>query len=328
VPDTRQHRTFHQGRRACSPDALQDLNIPAVLATIAEEVQPCFGKGRQATYIPALAEVDPRQFGMAITTVTGEEYAVGDAGIPFSIQSISKVFTLILALNVEGEQLWSRIGREPSGSAFNSLVQLEYEKGIPRNPFINAGAIVAVDRVYTHVDDFKKLFLDFIRFLCASERVDYDPEVMASEQATGNTNYALAHLLKAYGTIETAVDVLLPAYFYQCSISMTCTELARTFVGLANQGMSPVIRESVVTERRARRINSLMLTCGMYDAVGNFAYRVGLPSKSGVGGGVVAIVPGVMAITVWSPELDLSGNSVAGVRALELFTEITGLSVF
>ena len=327
VSDTRDDRTFNRGR-ICSAESLRDMNLQWVLETIREEVQPCFGKGRQATYIPALAEVDPNQFGMAVTTVNGDEFTVGEADTPFSIQSISKVFTLILALNIEGEQIWSRIGREPSGNPFNSLVQLEYEKGIPRNPFINAGAIVAVDRVYSHVEDFRKLFLDFIRFLSASERVEYDHEVAASEQATGHINYALAHFLKAYGTIDSAVDDLLPAYFSQCSVSMTCSELARAFVGLANQGISPIVQESIVTERRARRINSLMLTCGMYDAVGNFAYRVGLPSKSGVGGGIVAIVPGVMAVTVWSPELDLSGNSVAGVRALELFTDITGLSIF
>ncbi len=310
------------------PDALRNLNIPRVLETIHEEIQPCFGKGQQASYIPALADVDPQQFGMAITTVTGEEYSIGDAETPFSIQSISKVFTLILALNIEGEQLWTRIGREPSGNAFNSLIQLEYEKGIPRNPFINAGAIVAVDRVYAHVEDFETLFLEFIRFVAASDRVDYDHEVKISEQATGHINHALAHFLKAHGTIDSPVDKVLPAYFSQCSVSMTCTELSRAFLCLANRGLSPIVEESIVTERRARRINSLMLTCGMYDAVGNFAYRVGLPSKSGVGGGIVAIVPGVMSITVWSPELDLSGNSVAGVRALELFTEITGLSIF
>lgn len=327
MPNEREHKTDRNGR-ICSPDALRDLNIPWILETIQEAVQPCFGKGQQANYIPALAEVDPRQFGMAVTTIDGAEYAVGAADTPFSIQSISKVFTLILALNLEGEQLWSRIGREPSGNPFNSLVQLEYEKGIPRNPFINAGAIVTVDRVYSHVQNFKALFLDFMRFLADSDRIDYDQEVMRSEQATGHINYALAHFLKAHGTIETAVEELLPAYFYQCSVSMTCSELARAFVCLANQGLSPVVQESIVTERRAKRINSLMLTCGMYDAVGNFAYRVGLPSKSGVGGGIAAIVPGVMAITVWSPELDLSGNSVAGVRALELFTDMTGLSVF
>lgn len=307
---------------------LAHLNLPWVLETICEEIQPHFGKGRQATYIPALAEVDPHQFGMAITTVNGDHYSVGDADTPFSIQSISKVFTLLLALNIDGEQLWSRMGREPSGNAFNSLVQLEYEHGIPRNPFINAGAIVAVDRVYSHVPDFSAVLLSFVRFLAASDRIDYDPDVAASEQATGHINYALAHFLKGHGTVDSDVDGLLAAYFHQCSLSMTCTELARSFIALANNGYSPVAEESIVTERRARRINSLMLTCGMYDAVGNFAYRVGLPAKSGVGGGIVAIVPGVMAITVWSPELDLSGNSVVGVRALELFTEMTGLSIF
>lgn len=307
---------------------LETLNIPFVLETIAEQVQPCFGKGRLANYIPALAEVDPNQFGIAVSTVRGDEYAIGSADVPFSIQSIAKLFTLILAMHFEGDRLWERVGREPSGTRFNSLVQLEYERGRPRNPLINAGALVTLDRVCMHHEDFESLLLDFIRFVTASNRIDFDREVMESELRTGDTNRAVAYLLKSFGMIDSDVERLLVAYFHQCSVSMTCTELARAFVALANAGVSPHAAESIVTERQARRINSLMLTCGMYDAVGSFAYRVGLPAKSGVGGGVVAVIPGLMTLAVWGPELDESGNSVVGVRALEMFTDITGLSVF
>lgn len=307
---------------------LDMLDLEYVLDQVAEEVTPFFGRGKVARYIPALARVDPSHFGMAITTVTGEEYVIGDADVPFSIQSISKLFTLILAMHIDGEQLWAHIGREPSGSAFNSLVQLELERGIPRNPFINAGALVTLDRTMIHVSDYHSLALDFARFTSGSQEVRFDLEVVESERQTGHANYALANLLKAFGRIETPIDNLLDAYFHQCSLSMTCRDLSRAFVALSNKGLSPTIKETIVTERQAKRINSLMLTTGMYDSVGNFAYRVGMPAKSGVGGGIVAVVPDCMCITVWSPELDLSGNSVVGVRALEVFSEMTGLSIF
>jgi len=307
---------------------LEAINLPLVLEHVAEAVTPFFGRGTLPTYIPALANVDPNHFGMAITTVAGEEYVIGDADIPFSIQSISKLFALILAMNLEGELLWSHVGREPSGTPFNSLVQLEYEQGIPRNPFINAGALVTIDRVLTHVRNYPSLVLDFAKLLSVSDNICFNSTVLDCERQTGHTNYALAHLLRSFNRIETPVMELLDAYFHQCALSMTCRELSRTFVALSNGGLSPIIEEAVVTARHAKRINSLMLTTGMYDSVGNFAYRVGLPAKSGVGGGIVAIVPEHMCISVWSPELDLSGNSVVGVRALETFTEMTGLSVF
>lgn len=291
-------------------------------------VTPYFGRGKLPGYIPALAAVDPRRFGMAVTTVDGREYTTGDADTSFSIQSISKLLSLILAMNLEGESLWSHVGREPSGTRFNSLVQLEYECGVPRNPFINAGALVTLDRVRARVSDYPTLLLDFVKFLSASDGIHYDQTVNESERGNAHTNFALAHLLKAYGRLESSVDDLLNDYFQQCSLAMTCRQLSRTFVALANRGLSPIVQEAVVTARQAKRINSLMLTCGMYDSVGNFAYRVGLPAKSGVGGGIVAVVPDRMCIATWAPELDLSGNSHVGVLALERFTEITGLSVF
>jgi glutaminase len=199
---------------------------------------------------------------------------------------------------------------------------------VPRNPFINAGALVTLDRVRTRVCDYPALLLDLVKFLSASDAVRYDPTVNESERDNAHTNFALAHLLKAYGRLESSVDDLLSDYFQQCSLAMSCRQLSRTFIALANRGLSPIVQEAVVTARQAKRINSLMLTCGMYDSVGNFAFRVGLPAKSGVGGGIVAVVPDRMCIATWAPELDLSGNSYIGVLALERFTEITGLSVF
>lgn len=304
------------------------MDLQRVLTEVADMATPYFGRGALPDYIPALAAVNPHQFGMAVTTVSGDEHAVGDVDTPFSIQSISKLLSLILAMNLEGELLWSHVGREPSGTRFNSLVQLEYERGVPRNPFINAGALVTLDRVLPRVQDYRTLLLDFVRFLACSNAIDYDASVVASERDGAHVNFALAHLLKSYHRIDSPVDALLDAYFHQCALAMSCRQLARTFLALANRGLSPLVEEAVVTARQAKRINSLMLTCGMYDSVGSFAFRVGLPAKSGVGGGIVAVVPDRMCIATWAPELDLSGNSYVGVLALERFTEITGLSVF
>ncbi|MCK8514715.1 glutaminase [Methylonatrum kenyense] len=319
------HSRFN-GRRQSR--VLETINLPIILEHVAEAATTFYGRGKLPEYIPELAEIEPNQFGMAITTVAGEQYTIGDVDVAFSIQSISKLLALILAMNLEGESLWSHVGREPSGTRFNSLVQLEYEQGIPRNPFINAGALVTLDRVLAHVRDYPSVVLDFARFLSMSDSVAIDSAIVECERQTGHTNYALAYLLRSFRRIEAPVTELLAAYFHQCALSMTCRDLSRAFVALANGGLSPILEEAVVTARHAKRINSLMLTSGMYDSVGNFAYRVGLPAKSGVGGGIVAIVPGHMCIAVWSPELDLSGNSVVGVRALETFSEITGLSIF
>lgn len=208
---------------------LEVLDLDFVLEQVAEAITPFFGRGQIANYIPELARVDPNRFGMAITTVTGEEYVIGDADVPFSIQSISKLFSLILAMNVDGEQLWAHVGREPSGTAFNSLVQLEHERGIPRNPFINAGALATLDRIMIHVRDYRSLILDFARFTSGSQNVRFDLDVMESERQTGHVNYALAHFLKSFGRIETPVDELLDAYFHQCSLAMTCRELSLRF---------------------------------------------------------------------------------------------------
>jgi glutaminase len=303
------------------------LDTQAVLDQIRDEVRPLLSRGRVADYIPALEAVPADRFGIAVATVEGATWASGDAREPFSIQSVSKLFTLTLALRDVGERLWRRVGREPSGNPFNSLVQLEYEHGIPRNPFINAGAHVVVDALMAHRPDPLAVLIEFVRALAGNPAIAYDERVAASERDTGFRNRALANFLKAEGNLRHAVDAVLDVYFHQCAIAMSCADLARAALFLANGGRA-ADGARVVSAGRAKRINALMQTCGTYDAAGDIAFRIGIPAKSGVGGGIVGVVPGRLAICAWSPGLDRAGNSLAGVRALELFTARTGLSVF
>jgi len=301
----------------------------SILCDIQSEIQPEFGKGKVANYIPALANVDPRKFGMAVCTIHGGEWLCGDATERFSIQSISKLFTLLLALQEVGaDALWKRVGREPSGSAFNSLVLLEAEKGIPRNPFINAGALVVTDSLVEHFSDPIRHVLAWICELTGDNNIRVDDDVVRSEAACGFTNAAIANFLKAHGNLHAEVMPVLETYYQHCGLSMSCLDLARAVLPLANQGISIRTRNALMPSARARRINSLMLTCGLYEGVGNFAFRVGIPAKSGVGGGIVGVVPGKLTICVWSPELDEAGNSLVGTKALELFIGKTGLSIF
>jgi glutaminase len=304
------------------------MDIQATLEEIETEVLPLYGAGKVADYIPALSRINGRQFGMAVRMADGTEYQVGDTATAFSIQSISKLFTLMLALEIEGEDVWDRIGREPSGTAFNSLVQLEYENGIPRNPFINAGALVVTDIIASHSSDATRRIADQVRLLAGNKTLTVDEEVALSEREHGFRNAALANLMASFGNINCDIEELLTAYFRQCSLGVTCLDLARAVAPLVHQGYSPILDRAVLNPRDSKRINALMLTCGMYDAVGRFAYSVGLPSKSGVGGGIVAVLPNQFSVCVWSPELDASGNSLIGGKALELFTTKTGLSIF
>lgn len=303
------------------------MNYQPILEQIKKEVQPYFGTGKVADYIPALAKVNPEKFGMSIQTVKGEKYSVGDAKEYFSIQSISKIFTLGLAMSLEDESIWKRVGREPSGSKFNSLIQLEHENGIPRNPFINAGAHVITDILTSHFENPKKAILDFVTKL-TGEKISFDDEVASSERETGNRNLAMGYFMKSFGNIHNQVRVVLDVYFNQCSLSMRCVDLSKALLFLANDGVVPSTGERIIPKKDSDRINALMLTCGMYDYVGEFAYSVGLPSKSGVGGGIVTIVPNEMVICVWSPELGESGNSYLGSKALELFVNYTGKTIF
>ncbi|MCP3100068.1 glutaminase [Myxococcus sp. K15C18031901] len=302
-------------------------DFQVVLDEVMTAVRPVVGQGRVAQYIPALAAVDPTRFGMALATVDGRLYGVGDWRMPFSIQSISKVFVLAMTLARDGDALWRRVGKEPSGNPFNSLVQLEYEQGVPRNPFINAGALVITDRLLSLTGDSRGAVREFLRAESGNPAVDFDPVVAASEAEHGHRNAALAHFMASYGNIENPVPRVLEHYFWQCSLSMSCADLARACGVLARHG-ERANGERLLTRSQAKQMNAVMLTCGTYDAAGEFAYRVGLPGKSGVGGGIIAVIPNVCGLCVWSPGLDAHGNSVAGVEALDRFTTLTGLSVF
>jgi len=287
-------------------------------------------RGVVADYIPELAKQDSQSFGMTVATVDGQVLSVGDTDVPFSIQSISKVFVLTMALGKIGDTLWKRVGREPSGSAFNSIVQLEHEKGIPRNPFINAGAIVTTDVVLAGHKPKETIgeILRFVRGLVNEDAIYIDEHVARSETQTGYRNAALANYMRAFGNLDNPVEEVLGVYFHQCAIAMSCSELARAGLYLANGGVNPQGGIKVIPPRRVRRINAIMMTCGHYDGSGDFAFRVGLPGKSGVGGGILAIVPNKAAIAVWSPGLDTNGNSKLGTVALEILVAKTGWSVF
>ena len=305
-------------------------DLSRVVREIADEMRQRPDRGEVATYIPQLARVDPGAFGLVVVDTEGNVAVGGDCDVPFSIQSISKVFTLTLALGKAGDRLWWRVGREPSGSAFNSIVQLEHERGIPRNPFINAGAIAVTDLILSGHQPREALgeILRFMQFLADDSSITIDNAVAASEKATGFRNIALANYMKSFGVLENPVDYTLGVYFHHCAISMTCRQLAMAGRFLAQFGRNPTTGLPVVPPERARRINAIMLTCGHYDGSGEFAYRVGLPGKSGVGGGILAIAPGKASIAVWSPGLDASGNSHLGRIALEALTKRLGWSIF
>ncbi|HOO59453.1 MAG TPA: glutaminase [Candidatus Mcinerneyibacteriales bacterium] len=304
------------------------MDYQGLLERVYHETEAFRGKGKVADYIPALGRVDPGRFGIALATVDGSLYTTGDVDKPFSIQSISKVFTLALALKQEGDQVWKRVGKEPSGHPFNSLAQLEVEQGVPRNPFINGGALVITDILLDHLPRPLEEILGFIRELSGSDSVISDEEVALSEGEKGDRNAALAHFMKSFENIRHGVDDVLKLYFSHCAITMDCISLARAFLFLADGGRHPVTGEQVLTSSLTKRLNSLMMTSGLYNESGEFAYRVGLPSKSGVGGGIVSILPGHFSLALWGPELNACGNSLRGIEALDRFTTYSGLSVF
>ena len=306
------------------------LELDKIVAAIAAEMKAAPDRGKVADYIPPLACVDPARFGIALVLADGTVHLGGDAEEPFSIQSISKVFALTLALGELGDELWRRVGREPSGSAFNSIVQLESESGIPRNPFINAGAIVVADILLGRFRPNEVIgnLLRFVRSLAGDESIGIDEAVAHAEHQTGFRNCALAYYMRSFGNIKHAVDDTLSVYFHQCALTMSCRQLAMAGRYLANDGRNPSTGHSVVTAQRARRINALMMSCGHYDNSGEFAFRTGLPGKSGVGGGILAVAPGIASIAVWSPGLNEKGNSQLGSLALERLAQATGWSVF
>lgn len=304
------------------------MNYEKILKEIEEEVSPLFGQGEVANYIPALGEVKPDQFAMSLQLFDGSSFHIGNSDKKFSIQSISKVFSFTHAIKLYEECMSTRVGMEPSGDPFNSLVQLEYENGIPRNPFINAGAIVVADML---VSKYKNnTYNEMLKYIERTNNnpVIMDKEVYLSEKKSGFRNYSMIHMMKSYQNIQNDIDDVMDVYFKLCSITMSTNELSRAMLFLANDGVDPRSKEVFLSESQSKRVNAVMLTCGHYDASGDFAFRVGLPAKSGVGGGIVAVIPEKMSLCVYSPRLNSKGNSLIGTKALELFTTKTGLSIF
>ena len=302
--------------------------MQSLLEDIVQQVQPLIGQGKVADYIPALAKVKSNSLGMAVYTASGEIFKTGDADTPFSIQSISKVLSLIMALDLYGESLWERVGREPSGQAFNSIIELELKQGVPRNPFINAGAIQICDMLQSRYVAPKQRIKELVWQLSGNKRIFANKEVADSEMEFGSRSAAMAHLLKAFNNFHNPVDKVLSTYFHACSLEMSCVDLAKTMSFLANHGRSVVTQNQIVSARESKQINALLATCGLYDEAGEFAYRVGMSGKSGVGGGIIAVIPGELSVCVWSPELNKAGNSLAGSKALELFTTSLGRSIY
>ena len=304
------------------------MDYKRIFEDIYSEFSKVKDEGSVANYIPELSKVDPNRFGVQLTTVEGDKFAFGDWDVRFSIQSIAKVFSYVLAYSRIKSELWERVGVEPSGTAFNSLVQLESDKGIPRNPFINAGAIVICDILVSQLDSPKEEVLSFIRELSGIDSINFNTSVAESERTSGYINMALVNFMKSFGNIHNDIDEVMDLYFHICSIEMNCMELSKSFLFLANNGVVPYSGKHILSPSRTKRANALMQSCGFYDESGQFTFKVGLPGKSGVGGGIVAIHPLRYCITVWSPRLNPKGNSYKGMLFLEEFTTRTELSIF
>ena len=304
------------------------MNYNKIFEDIYTELSKVENKGNVAAYIPELSKINPNKFGVQLTTVEGNHFAFGDWNERFSIQSIAKVFTYVLAYSRIKSDLWDRVGVEPSGTAFNSLVQLENDKGIPRNPFINAGAIVICDILVSELESPKEDVLTFIRELSGIDDINFNSRVSQSERSTGFIKMALVNFMKSFGNIHNDINEVMDLYFSICSIEMNCMEVSKSFLFLANNGVVPYSSKRILSPSRTKRANALMQSCGFYDESGQFTFKVGLPGKSGVGGGIVAVHPLRYCITVWSPPLNPKGNSYKGMLFLEEFTTRTELSIF
>lgn len=300
----------------------------SIIAAIHQDISLKKNYGEVAQYIPELAAVNDEQFGVCVAHVKGGVYKVGDWQPKFSMQSMVKVLLLSLAYSKLGGQLWQRVGVEPSGTPFNSLGTLEHDEGIPRNPFSNAGAIVVCDVLFDLYQDPRQTLLEMVRTNSGDQSISFDKKVAASEKEEGFRNVALVNFLKSLGNIHNDVDEVLNLYFDCCSIAINCEQLANTFLLFANKGQTTDHKHRLLNASQTKRINAIMLTCGFYDEAGDFAYQVGLPGKSGVGGGIVAVLPGEFSIAVWSPRLNEKGNSYRGLEFLERFTTLTEQSIF
>ncbi len=306
------------------------IDYQALVDGVLSDAESYRGHGDVPGHIPALADVDLKKLGIAIALADGSTYVAGDADEPFSIQSISTIFTLSLTLGHIGAALWNHVGREPAGSPFNALVQLEEQKGKPRNPLTNAGAIVVCDQLIGRdtPDEAVEEILAFLRERSGDDAISIFQHVAMSESKAGSLNRSLAHFLASFGNLQNPVEDVLSVYFRQCAIAMSCRQLAKAALYLAFDGTDPVSRQEICIPSRSRRINALMLTSGHYDNSGDVAFRIGLPGKSGSGGGILATVPGIGTVAVWSPGLNAARTSLAGAVALEKMVERTGWSVF
>jgi glutaminase len=304
------------------------MSYNKIFEKIYDELQEIPVTGKVATYIPELGKVDPNKFGVHLATIDHQHSYLGDSNEKFSIQSIAKVLSLTMAYKQKSEKLWKRVGVEPSGTSFNSLLTLERDMGIPRNPMLNAGALVVCDVLVSYLDNPKADFLEFVRKVSGNPELNYSHDIAESEKSMSYINTSLINLMKYYENIENDINVVMDFYFNLCSIEMTCKELALTFLFLANDGKNPTTQERIISASKTKRINAIMQLCGFYDQAGDFSFKIGLPGKSGVGGGIVAVHPGKYAIVVWSPRLNKQGNSNRGMHFLEKFTTETEYSIF
>lgn len=285
-------------------------------------------EGKVADYIPELAKADRRWFGIAIATTDGQVFEVGDSNQLFTIQSISKPFVYGQALEDHGlEQVLSKVGVEPTGEAFNAIV-LDEASNRPFNPMVNAGAIATADLVKgkDFPERVTRLLAMFSRY-CGHD-VHIDNSVFMSERMTGHRNRAIGHLMLNFGMVGQHIEDSLELYFQQCSAMVSCRDLAVMGATLASGGVNPLTKARAIDQRYVKYLLSIMLSCGMYDYAGEWAYRVGIPSKSGVGGGIVGVIPGQFGIGIFSPPLDAKGNSVRGIRVCQDLSERFGLHAF
>ena len=301
--------------------------LRTVLRELYDKYRP-LRDGKVADYIPELAKADPDSFGISVVTKDGQVFSAGDVKQQFTIQSISKPFVFGLALEMHGrDHVLSKVGVEPTGEAFNAIV-LDEASNRPFNPMVNSGAVATADLI--EGKDFPERVSRLIGMFSkyCGRQVYVDNTVFMSERATGHRNRAIGHLMLNFGMVRDRIEESLELYFQQCSMMVNCHDLAVMGATLANGGLNPISGERAIEQRYVKYLLSIMLSCGMYDYAGEWAYRVGIPSKSGVAGGIVAVIPGVAGIGIYSPPLDAKGNSVRGIKVFEELSERFGLHAF
>lgn len=311
-------------------ELMPDLGMESVRQVMYEAYEngiEVTGNGKPASYIPELAKADGKAFGICMINNQGEEISFGDVTTRFSIQSISKVINLALSLKYRGyRDTFSHVMMEPTGDEFNSILKLDTRSDLPFNPFINAGAIQTVS-LLADMFDFEEM-LGFARKVCLDDGITLNEAVYRSESETGDRNRSIAYLLKSKGVLQADPMKTVDLYFKMCSLNVTAKSLAGLGIVLANNGMNPYTGKHYIAPGYVRTIKSLMFTCGMYDFSGEWGVRIGLPAKSGVGGGVVCTVKNTMGFGLYGPALDKHGNSIASITAMEHISHLLSLHVF